>query len=195
MNRQYLNVIISLDYSAATALDQEGRLDYYDNFESLPDRFRELILEFMEKHLGVVGGPIMCLARLNDCSVSLRNFDTEVGPLRIPDVLPTSPGDILLELKVKAPNTVTIGLMSLLQLIESAEMFGADHQVVEEGLEMALEVGLDSMDDETDVICFLPHLLRDDCVSYVLITDEWRGVYKGVFKGIPLAQVDSLDIF
>ena len=193
MLREKVSIVLSLDMETAWFLDQEGYVLHYNTASSLSDDFVAIVQENMGKYLGNEEGFVLGLALLNGESVALRNLERNNSPFRISDVLPVSPGEVLIEFKLNADSLLTVGLNRLLDLRKLAEEFGAEHPVVSEELTSSLKVGLDL--DEDNVLCFLPYVLRENVSSYVFIDEEFRPNYKGIFKGIEPSKINNLDVF
>lgn len=167
---------------------EKKRLDALDTMPTLHPRVKDAIRKIVHNYTGYSNEPVACISRYNGVSGEIKNIGVNVR-----QVLKTSPGTTMWELRMPSDMAVSIKFNELLEI--SSSMTAADEEIELEMLEEQLtDCIIEGYLEDDDVVSFIPFIDFSRCEFYAKIDSSW-GFDPLVVPGVEQVKLVDMNIF
>lgn len=146
-----------------------------------------IIQEFIRDNTGFEAGFIACVQRIEGSPINLEEHYDEVS-----NYLQVATGTIILEMKVDEDLEIS---MKFEDLLEFNRKFNNSDEIMQGYLKRELHDSLivGEIEDEEDVVTFLPFVDINNCTYFIMLTEDWDA---GEFElgDVPQIKLKRLNI-
>ena len=124
---------------------------------------------FIHENTGLENGCVVCVQMIEGDDVNIENHFDDLS-----DYVPASTGSVVLEMLIDKDMVFSISFSDYLRFNNSfADASELEREFLEEDLKKAIKIG--HLDDEEDVISFIPMFHAKECTQFLVLNEYWDG--------------------